>query len=83
MKITDSNSNPDDDIMKENPNYVRKRKPINFTMEDLEADQIEDEAFQINIEPGDGSITRNLPSRNCKPKYLSSTSNLSKYSRGV
>ena len=50
-------------------------------MEDLEGDQIEDEAFQISIEPGSSS-TSNLLSRNCKPKYSSSTSNLSKYSRG-
>ena len=57
----DSNSNPDDDIdmMKENPNYVRKRNPINFTMQDLEGDQIEDETFQISIEPGSSS-TSNL-----------------------
>ena len=52
-------------------------------MEDLEGDQIEDEAFQISIEPGSSS-TSNLLSRNCKPKYSPpSTSNLSKYSRGV
>ena len=42
-------------------------------MEDLEGDQIEDEAFQISIEPGSSS-TSNLLSRNCKPKYSPSTS---------
>ena len=61
-----SNPNPDD-VMKENPNYVRKRKPINFTMDDLEADEMEDDTFEINIDPG---TTRTLPRRNCKPKNL-------------
>ena len=53
--------------MKENPNYVRKRKPINFTMDDLEADEMKDDTFEINIDPG---TTRTLPRRNCKPKNL-------------
>ena len=39
------------DVMKENQEYVRKRRPINFTLDDLENDE-QDEAFDYqNIDP--------------------------------
>ena len=50
--------------MKENQEYVRKRRPINFTMEDLH-EELEDDVFVSNTIP---STSRALPSRNCKPK---------------
>ena len=33
-----------------NPNYIRKRKPINFTMADLEADQEKDDDEEYDFE---------------------------------
>ena len=53
--------------MKENQEYVRKKRPINFTMDDLDAaKELDDDLFiATNIKP---STTRVLPSRNCKPK---------------
>ena len=54
--------NPDD-IIKENANYIRERKPINFTLSDLEEDDDED-AFTIDVQP---STSRSMPTRSCKP----------------
>ena len=61
-----SSPNPDD-IMKENQEYIRKRKPVNFTLADLEE---EDEEFDYqNFDPIP-STSRALPSRICKKKIL-------------
>lgn len=49
--------------MKENPNYIRKRKPIDFTLNDLVEE--DDDSFSIDVQP---STSRSLPTRNCKPK---------------
>ena len=61
-----SSPNPDD-IMKENQEYIRKRRPVNFTLADLEE---EDEEFDYqNFDPMP-STSRALPSRICKKKIL-------------
>ena len=58
------------DVMKENKEYIRKRRPINFTLADLENDQQEDVAFEYqNFDPMP-STSRALPSRICKAKTL-------------
>ena len=55
------------DVMKENQEYIRKRRPINFTLDDLENDE-QDETFEYqNFDPMP-STSRALPSRNCKKK---------------
>ena len=64
FRNTSFSPNPDD-IMKENVNYVRKRKPIGFTMDDLDNEKSDDDAFESKAKP---STSRALPSRNCKPK---------------
>ena len=57
------------DVMKENQEYIRKRRPINFTLDDLENDK-QDEAFDYqNFDPMPGT-SRALPSRICKEKIL-------------
>ena len=48
--------------MKENQEYVRKRRPITFTLSDLDED--DEDKFEMNIQP---STSRSLPTRNCKP----------------
>ena len=63
--------NPDDIIMKENQEYVRKRRPINFTMEDLH-EELEDDVFVSNTIP---STSRALPNRNSKPKNFHESDN--------
>ena len=53
--------------MKENQEYIRKRRPVNFTLADLEE---EDEEFDYqNFDPMP-STSRALPSRICKKKIL-------------
>ena len=53
--------------MKENQEYIRKRRPINFTLDDLENDK-QDEAFDYqNFDPIP-STSRALPNRICKKK---------------
>ena len=55
--------------MKENKNYVRKRIPINFTMNDLvkDSEENEDEAFISHVQP---NTSRSVPKRNCKKKIV-------------
>jgi len=55
--------------MKENQEYIRKRRPINFTLPDLENDE-EDETFDYqNFNPMP-STSRSLPSGICKKKIV-------------
>ena len=52
--------------MEKNHEYIRKKRPINFTMDDLEREKDEeDEAFDYNSKPGP---SRFLPI--AKPKFL-------------
>ena len=67
--LRSASPNPDE-IMRENRNYVRKRKPIGFTMDDLDDERSDDDAFDINFEPKP-STSRVLPSRICKPQNFS------------
>ena len=56
--------------MKENQEYIRKRRPINFTLPDLEADSSDvghDENFEVDVQP---STSRALPNRGCKKKIV-------------
>ena len=56
--------------MKENPEYIRKRRPINFTLPDLEADSSDvghDENFEVDVQP---STSRTLPNRGCKREIV-------------
>lgn len=59
------------DVMKENQNYIRKKKPVNFTMADLAADAEEenDEKFKIaNVYPSEQRSL--LSKRNCTKKVV-------------
>ena len=56
------------DVMKENQEFIRKRRPINFTLDDLENDE-QDEAFDYQSFDPIPSTSRALPSRNCKKLY--------------
>lgn len=38
-------------ILHENKNYIRKRQPINFTLEDLIEDENEDQNWKASIQP--------------------------------
>ena len=57
------------DVMKENQECIRKRRPINFTLDDLENDEQEETFEYKNFDPMP-STSRALPSRNCKKKIL-------------
>ena len=57
--------------MKENLNYIRKRKPIDFTMNDLQ-EESDDDDFVSNAKP---SASRALPNRNSKPKNFHESDN--------
>ena len=57
------------DVMKENQEYIRKRRPINFTLPDLENDEQDEEFVCQNFDPMP-STSRTLPSRICKEKIL-------------
>ena len=48
-------------------NYTKKRKPINFTIEDLDADMEEDGEFRVNVKP---TTSRTMPKRKCKDKIV-------------
>ena len=52
-----------------NKNYVRKRKPIDFTIDDIAADAegLDDKTIISNFQ---STIRRSLPKRNCKEKNL-------------
>ena len=65
--------------MRENKEYIRKKRPINFTMADLEADMEEenDAQYEINIPASSGAV-RKLPKRSCsKPIVHENTKNSS------
>ena len=49
--------------------YIRKRRPINFTLDDLENDE-QDEAFDYQNMDLMPSTSRALPSRICMKKIL-------------
>ena len=55
--------------MKENQEYIRKRRPINFTLDDLENDEQDEEFDYQNSDPMP-STSRALPRRICKKKSL-------------
>ena len=55
-----------------NPNYVRKRKPIDFTIDDIAADAegIDDKTIISNFQFDEKMTKRSLPKRNCKDKNI-------------
>ena len=57
------------DVIKENQEYIRKRRPINFTLPDLAADaeEVNDEDFKLNM-PSSSGVIQKLPKRNCSKK---------------
>lgn len=66
-------SNPK--MPRQNENYVRKRKPLNLTLEDLEADEAEDENWnggrsdtKANKSSGNGKKSRQTPKRKAAEK---------------
>ena len=67
-KTTIKAANPaSPDVMKENQEYIRKRRPINFTLPELEKEIDEENEgidYQI-LDPMPGT-SRSLPSRSCK-----------------
>ena len=69
-KNPDRNStspNPDD-VMKENQEFVRKKRPINFTMEDLEQDKdLEVDEFKTAAKP---STSRTMYDRTCNKNVI-------------
>ena len=69
-KTTIKAANPaSPDVMKENQECIRKRRPINFTLDDLENDE-QDEAFDYQNMDLMPSTSRALPSRICMKKIL-------------
>ena len=56
--------------MKENPNYVRKRKHINFTIADITEDTNENVDEDYKIANVGTSTSRSVPKRNCKKKVV-------------
>jgi len=68
-----SPNRPDPDLPRKNENYVRKRRPLNLTLEDLEADEVEDENWRqglsdvgksdIKVTGSGGKKTRVMPRR--------------------
>ena len=54
------------EVMRENKEYIRQKRPINFTMADLERDLEEenDTQYEINIPASSGAV-RKLPKRSC------------------
>ena len=55
--------------MKGNQEYIRNRRPVNFTLDDLENDE-QDEAFDYQNMDLMPSTSRALPSRICMKKIL-------------
>ena len=55
--------------MKENKNYIRKRKPIDFTLDDLakDAEECEYVDFESKVQP---NSSRSVPKRNCKKTIM-------------
>ena len=55
-----------------NQNYVRKRKPIDFTIDDIAADAegIDDKTIISNFQFDEKMTKRSLPKRNCKDKNI-------------
>ena len=59
-------------IFKENKNYIRKRKRIDFTMEDLDGDtelqnneEIEFKSSKLMLTNSDNATKRDVPKRSC------------------
>merc|ERR1719350_1939496 len=74
-----SPNRPDPALPRKNENYVRKRRPLNLTLEDLEADEVEDENWQQGLSAagksdtkvaaiGEGKKTRVMPRRRVAEK---------------
>ena len=59
------------EVMRENKEYIRQKRPINFTMADLEADMEEenDAQYEINIPAASGAV-RKLPKRSCSKQIV-------------
>ena len=58
------------EVMRENKEYIRQKRPINFTMADLEkdAEECEDKPFESHVQPSISS--RSVPKRNCNKKIV-------------
>jgi len=59
-KKSTGRKSPDPKMPRQNENYIRKRRPLNLTLEDLEADEAEDENWKgsrsdIKANDGDGN----------------------------
>ena len=59
------------EVMRENKEYIRKKRPVNFTMADLEADMEEenDTQYEINI-PACPAAIRKQPKRSCSKEIV-------------
>ena len=68
-KKSSSSASRDPTIMKQNKEYIRKRRPLNITMDDLDLDmEVEEDTdyhHNTNIKP---SLTRTIPKRKCVKK---------------
>ena len=68
-KKSSSSASRDPTIMKQNKEYIRKRRPLNITMDDLDLDmEVEEDTdyhHNTNIKP---SLTRTIPKRKCFKK---------------
>merc|ERR1711971_989465 len=53
-----SPNRPDPDLPRKNENYIRKRPRLNLTLEDLEADEVEDENWQQGLSTAGKSDTK-------------------------
>ena len=55
-------------IVKNQP-YIRERKPINFTMDDLNkaAEESDDKGYESKVIP---TTNRSVPTRNCKKNVV-------------
>ena len=56
-------------VMKENKQVIRKRKCIDFTMDDLveDAEELDDKGFECKVVP---DKNRSVPKRNCKKNVM-------------
>ena len=74
-KANPNPNNSDDDInkvFKENKNYIRKRKPVDFSLADLDADAQLNDEVKFNLKTSNSSGKRDVPKRSCIKKASSS-----------
>ena len=73
-KANPNPNNSDDDInnvFKVNKNYIRKRKPVDFSLADLDADAELNDEVKFNLKTSNSGGKRDVPKRSCIKKASS------------